>query len=226
MTPQPLSVAPEDLRPNPWNTNVLSPDAENKLDQAIRRFGFFKPIVVRETDTGFEIIGGEHRWESSKRLKYTTVPIMNLGRIDDKTAKEISLADNARYGIDDTVSLAELINEIGTPEDLQNFLPYTDEELASIFSSVSVSLDEIDLNESEPETELADEPALPKAAKTHTVMRFKVAITDAEKITDLIVRTQKRQGLTLADELTNAGDALVHLLLGAKSEETEGEDDE
>jgi hypothetical protein len=43
-------------------------------------------------------------------------------------------------------------------------------------------------------------------------MRFKVPLGDAEKITELIVKVKKRQNFTSSDDLTNAGDALVHQL--------------
>ena len=46
-------------------------------------------------------------------------------------------------------------------------------------------------------------------------MRFKIAIADAERITELIARTKTEYGFTAADELTNAGDALTHTLLSA-----------
>ena len=39
-----------------------------------------------------------------------------------------------------------------------------------------------------------------------------MTLGDAERLTALIAETQKIQGLTTSDELTNAGDALVHLL--------------
>lgn len=210
------SVDIELLRPNGFNTNIVSPENERKLDEAIRRLGMFKPIVVRETDAGYEILGGEHRWESAKRLGYTEVPVMNVGRIDDKIAKEICLADNSRYGADDTIALAELLNDLGSPQELQSFLPYSDTDLSEIFASTDIALDELDIDEEVAASDRNQEPASAKTPKTHTIMRFKVPLIDAERITDLIARTQKRHSYDSADELTNAGDALVHLLLSGK----------
>ncbi len=45
-------------------------------------------------------------------------------------------------------------------------------------------------------------------------MRFKVTNADAEKITREISQVRKTHGFTAEDDLTNAGDALVYLLLG------------
>lgn len=222
MKAQALEVSVNDLRPNPWNTNVMSAGLESRLENSLDRFdGLFKPILVREVaDTpGYEILGGEHRWLLAKRRGAKLVPIWNLGLIDDKTAKEISIVDNARYGADDTLALSELFKELGeSPEDLQSYLPYGDIDIQSIFSSTDIALDDLALDE-ENEKDLDAEPITAKAPKTHTMMRFKVAIEDAERLSELIARTQKEYELTGSDQATNAGDALVHLLLNGGFED-------
>lgn len=213
--PQLLNIAPQKLQANSWNTNFVSPDNEAKLEESIKRNGLFKPVVVREVDGVLEIIGGEHRWQAAVKLGLSEIPVVNLGPIDDKRAKEISVLDNARYGADDTLSFAELLKSMGDANELQSFLPYGDEDLTTIFSSVNIALDdlEIDGNFETSEIEEAPEPPAAKAPKTHTVMRFKLSLRDAERLTALIARTQKAQSFTDADDLTNAGDALVHLLI-------------
>lgn len=214
--PQLLNLDPEKLTPNGWNTNIVSPDNEAKLEESIKRNGLFKPVVVREANGTFEIIGGEHRWQVAKKLGLTEIPVVNLGPIDDKRAKEISVLDNARYGADDTLSFAELLKGLGDASELQSFLPFADEDLTMIFSSTDIALDDlvIDGNFETPGEDDIPEPPAAKAPKTHTQMRFKVSIGDAERLTALIAKTMKTQGFTTQDDLTNAGDALVHLLVG------------
>lgn len=208
-----LELKPSQLRKNSWNTNKVTPENERKIRASLKRNGVFKPIIVRETDEGvYEIIGGQHRWEQAIELGLDKLPVFNLGRVDDKRAKEISLADNARYGTDDTIELAELLKTLDTDE-LQVFLPYGESDINEIFSS-NIALEELELEEDiETKLETPDdlEPVV-KPAKTHTIMRFKVPIADAERITALIATTQKEYGFTEADELTNVGDALVHIL--------------
>lgn len=214
--PKMLELDPKLLVPNPWNTNIVSPDNEAKLEESIKRNGVFKPVIVREVDGQYEILGGEHRWQVASKLGLATVPVMNLGPIDEKRAKEISVIDNSRYGADDTISFAELLKSIGDNGELTSYLPFGDEDLTTIFSSINIDLDEleIDANFESPETSTeAPEPPAARVPKTHTVMRFKVSLGDAERLTALIAKTQKAQGLTTADDLTNAGDALVHLLV-------------
>lgn len=215
MKPIQTTAAPEALAPNPWNTNVVSPDNEAKLDESVRRFGMFKPIVVRErTDGRLEILGGEHRVAAAVRVGLSTIPIINLGKIDDKRAKEISLVDNGRYGQDNALQLAGLLEELGAVEDLATFMPYSETDIASIFSSVNIALEDLDIPD-------ADEPApsLPKdkPVQTHQVMRFKVPVEDSKWLSSLIEKTAKVQKFTDSDSLTNAGDALVFLLKQAEA---------
>lgn len=209
-----LELKPSQLRKNSWNTNKVSPENERKIRASLERNGIFKPIIVRETKDGeYEILGGQHRWEQAIELGLETIPVFNLGEIDDNRAKEIGLADNARYGSDDTVELAELLKSLGDIEELQNFLPYGASDFDAIFTA-NIALDDLEIDEDlEVELETPEEiEPVTKPTKTHTLMRFKVPIADAERITALIASTQKEYGFTKADELTNVGDALVQIL--------------
>lgn len=210
------SRKPSELAANPWNTNVVSPENQQKLEESVKRFGMFKPIVVRETDDGLQIIGGQHRWEVAKSLGHAEVPVINLGRLSDKKAKEIGLVDNNRYGADDTLQLAHLLEDIGVDaNELASFMPYSESDFASIFSSVNISLDDLDLPDDE---DLPKSPAA-KPVQTHQIMRFKVPVDDASVITDLIERTMKEQRYVDEDSLSNAGNALVFLLSKAAAGE-------
>lgn len=204
------------LRPNPWNSNNVSSDNEQRIRESIRRNGLFKPIIVRELDDGtLQIIGGQHRWEQARELGHLNVPIVNLGGIDDAQAKEIGVIDNARYGADDSIMLADILKSIGTISDLRDFLPYGETDLNAIFSASVIDIDELVLTpetaEPENNTDGPEEKA-PRATRTHAQVRFKLSIFDNERLTALIGKTQREQGFTQEDELTNAGDALVWLL--------------
>ncbi len=207
---KPLSVNlidPNSLTPNPWNTNVVSPDNETKLEESIRRFGMFKPVIVREIGDKLQIIGGEHRAQVAIRIGLKQIPIVNLGSIDDKKAKELSLVDNSRYGSDDTLQLAELLGELGSIEELSSFMPYAESDLASIFSTTTIALDELEL----PEENDAPEKLPEKMLQTHQIMRFKVPVGDVATITDIVERVMKVQKYTEGDSLENAGNALVFI---------------
>lgn len=200
---------PKLLQPNPWNTNVVSPDNEAKIDASIKRLGMFKPIIVRTLPDGtFQILGGAHRRDAAIRLGMDSVPVVNLGSISEKKAKEIGIVDNGRYGEDDTLGLAELLESLGGADELAAFMPFTDADFNSIFASTNIALDDLELPDDDGAAPSA--PA-PKPAQTHAVMRFKVPLGDDSTIADAIARVQKQQGFTDEDALSNAGNALVHI---------------
>lgn len=204
------NVPIESLKPNPWNTNIVSPENQKKIENSIKRLGFFKPIIVRILEDGSkEIIGGQHRWEAARALGIESVPTLSLGAIDDKQAKEISLIDNGRYGSDDAGRLAELLRELGNSEDLSEYMPYTADDLTTLFASAEVDLDGLSMDDDEETEEKVEE--LTKGSPTYRVMRFKVPIDDADFVQGVIDGIQTRQGFTGSDSLTNAGDALVYL---------------
>jgi ParB family chromosome partitioning protein len=201
-------MKPSALVPNPWNTNIVSPDNEAKIEASIKRLGMFKPITVRELNDGtLEILGGEHRAAAAERMGIKTIPVINLGKIDDNQAKEISLVDNGRYGSDDILQLASLLEGLGSAEELAMFMPYGESDLTSIFSSVNIALDDLDIPDDD------EIPSLPttKPLQTHQVMRFKVPVGDVATITDQVERVMKAQKFNEGDSLENAGDALVFI---------------
>lgn len=200
------------LSANPWNTNVVTPENEAKIEASLKRFGFFRPVLAREHEGSLQILGGEHRWTVAKRLGYKTVPVINLGHLDDQKAQEIGLVDNGRYGEDDALALSELLKGLGGTDDLLTFLPYSGDELESLFSSSSIALDELDIPDDDGS--IPELPAM-KEKQTHQIMRFKVPVEDVDFIQRLVESTMRAQGFTGDDSMTNAGNALVHLMRGA-----------
>jgi len=202
-------INPELLQPNPWNSNRVDDENQQKLDNSIERLGNFKPILVRELPDGtLQIIGGQHRKESAVRRGEVEVPVINLGVIDDIRAKEISLVDNERYGEDDAQALKKLLDGLETADELDTFLPISLDELDSLLSYDSIDLDDLDIEGDDDSPINRPEPP----TLTHRVVRFKVTIEDAERLSDLVESTKKSNGFTNSDELTNAGDSLIHIL--------------
>lgn len=204
-----LQLDPRILKKNPWNTNIVSPVNEAKLEESVKRLGMFKPVIVRSLKDGsYEILGGEHRAAVAIRLGHTEVPVIDLGPISDKKAKEIGLVDNGRFGEDDSFKLSELIKEMGGVEEIIDIMPYTDNEIEAIFNNTTIALDELDSLDlpSDDELELPSKPT-----STHQIMRFKVQSGDVDAVTKAIEKIIKTEGFTESDSLTNAGDALVHM---------------
>lgn len=210
-------VDPKSLRPNPWNSNHVDPKNMGKLRRSIEELDFVTAVVVRELSDGtLQILGGQHRTEVAIDMGLKEIPILNLGKIDTIKAKKIGLIDNSRYGTDDSLQLATILEElkIDTP-DLTSFLPVNDEDLQLIMRAVEIDLDHLEIAPAtEEEDPYTPEERVERPTKTHDMLTFRVAVRDAEAIRILLEKTIKREGLDDgSDEKTVAGAALAFLLL-------------
>lgn len=212
-------VDPALLKQNPWNPNVVDPINQMKLEASIRKDGIKRPIVVRTLEDGsLEIIGGQHRTIAANNLGMSMVPVINRGRISDAEAKKETLIDNFRYGTDDVFRFSELLQdpEIGSAAELLATMPIDEEELAGYFAHLSAETVEVEidniLGEDNESSETIDLGAT-APTRTHQIIRFRVSVEDAAKIGDLLKKVRATNGYTEADDMTNDGDALVHVLL-------------
>lgn len=181
-----------------------------KIRVSLGRFGAFKPILVRTLRDGtLEILGGEHRTACAVDMGIEQVPIVNFGELSDRDAKEIGLVDNGRYGSDDTLGLAQLLEDLGNREELASFLPYTDAEFDSIFSATTIDLDGLEVNDEPLRTSSTPSP---KAIQTHTTMKFRVRVEDAQRVSDQLNAVMRSQGFSKDTAEVNAGDALIWLV--------------
>jgi ParB-like chromosome segregation protein Spo0J len=209
-------VNPESLTNNLWNPNKVDSANQKKLVNSLNKIGIFKPILVRTLpDKSLEIIGGQHRVEALISMGEEEIPIYNMGVISDEDAKRITLADNSQYGELDYEKFVDMVGngEIGSVDEIISFLPMDSDEFGNIFDK---SLDEINSLEMDLDNyESIDlEPNIPTKTKAFQVVRFKVAAEDAHIITDKINRIKTEQGFEGSDDLTNAGDALIHIFNG------------
>jgi ParB family transcriptional regulator, chromosome partitioning protein len=196
-----------ELHSNPFNPNRVDSAMLDRLRTSLDRLGTFKPVIVRQlSDGSYQILGGYHRSLIAQE-RDEIVPVVNLGEIDDQRAKEIALADNSFYGSNDPLLLNDLLQSMDIDlGELSTFLPghYEDIQI-DLSASVDVDLDSLGL-ESEPEV------LGTKMTPTHTTLRFRVSLEDAERITELVQTTIVEQGFDGGAQAENAGDALMFLL--------------
>jgi ParB family transcriptional regulator, chromosome partitioning protein len=89
MAPQssarPLEVDVDLLKPNPFQPRGAMDESKiEELARSIRANGIIQPIVVRKSDSGYEIIAGERRWRASQRAGLLKVPIVVRDIPDDR----------------------------------------------------------------------------------------------------------------------------------------------
>lgn len=141
--PQLRWVDVEALRPNDWNPNSMDAFMFEKAIASIRQFGFVDPVTCRSLNPGYEIIDGEHRWLAAKQEGLRTIPIFDLGIVDDDTAIQLTIVLNETRGQVDPRRLGILLRDLASrssPERLLSTLPYTREAFDRLSGMTSLDL--------------------------------------------------------------------------------------
>jgi len=119
-----LNVSPSEISVNPYQPRRKFSDAHiNELVESIKNYGIIQPLIVtKKEDGGYELIAGERRWRSAKKLELKTVPV--IVRDADKQEKlELALIENIQREnlnpIETAISYRKLVDEFNlTQEEL------------------------------------------------------------------------------------------------------------
>lgn len=215
-----LHLNPKLLHFNPWNSNEVSEENMEKLKKSILELGFNSSVIVRQVEIAhgeyiFQVLGGQHRVKAAIELGFEEIPLINVGIIPDSKAKTITLADNSRYGADNSFKLASILEELRvTTENITSILPLQDKDLQVMMKAVKIDLDTLEIPEEMPPPVLEERAERP--AKTHEILSFKLPMRDAEMIRRLIEKTIKEQELDdgCSEDKILAGNALSFICLG------------
>ena len=78
--------------PNPKQPRqAFDEDELAELVHSIREFGLLQPIVVRDTDEGFELIMGERRWRASSKAGLKHIPAIVRETSDEDMLRDALL---------------------------------------------------------------------------------------------------------------------------------------
>jgi ParB family transcriptional regulator, chromosome partitioning protein len=83
------TISPNKMQPRKqFNSEKL-----NELKNSIKEKGVIQPIIVRSTDTGYELIAGERRFRAVKDLGYSEIPAI-IKQVSDADSLEMALIEN------------------------------------------------------------------------------------------------------------------------------------
>ena len=102
--PVPGAPAAAPVRPTELDIDLIAPNPrqprthieEHRLDelaQSIRQNGVIQPILVRQVESGYEIVAGERRWRAAQRAGLLKVPIV-IRQIPDEQVLQVALIEN------------------------------------------------------------------------------------------------------------------------------------
>ena len=82
------------IRPNTNQPRSTFPEAGiRELAASIKEVGILQPLVVRSTDSGFELIAGERRLRAAKEAGLDRVPVL-IRQAADNESMELALVEN------------------------------------------------------------------------------------------------------------------------------------
>lgn len=83
-----------DVQPNRFQPRrAFDPAALDDLKRSMAATGLLQPVVVRETDGGYELVAGERRWRAARDLGWRRIPAV-VRDVDDRTMLTLALVEN------------------------------------------------------------------------------------------------------------------------------------
>ena len=84
----------DQIEPNPYQPRMTWNDAElNDLCESIKANGLIQPILLRQTETGFQVIAGERRLRASKLAGLEKINAL-VRDASDEEMLELALVEN------------------------------------------------------------------------------------------------------------------------------------
>jgi ParB family chromosome partitioning protein len=86
----------DQIEPNPLQPRVGFDSVKlEELAASIRQSGVIQPIVVRPTDSGYEIIAGERRWRAAQKANLKVIPGI-VQDVSDREMLALALVENVQ----------------------------------------------------------------------------------------------------------------------------------
>jgi ParB family chromosome partitioning protein len=87
-----LKVA--DIKPNRYQPRRrIKDESLNELAESIREKGVIEPVIVRRSETGYELIAGERRFRAVQKLGLPEIPAI-IRQATDQEALELAIIEN------------------------------------------------------------------------------------------------------------------------------------
>lgn len=107
-------VPAEHVFANDYNPNAVAPPEMKLLEISIINDGFTQPIVVWETESGFEVVDGFHRHLVGKKIGLTHLPVVviNSDRADRGDRIASTIRHNRARGKHQIDAMSDIVQEL------------------------------------------------------------------------------------------------------------------
>ncbi|EAF1440757.1 ParB/RepB/Spo0J family partition protein [Listeria monocytogenes] len=88
------NIVIKEIKPNPYQPRkIFDAKAINELRDSIKIHGVLQPIILRNTDKGYEIVVGERRYRAAKEAKLKEIPAV-VRDLTEEEMMELSVIEN------------------------------------------------------------------------------------------------------------------------------------
>lgn len=114
-------IALQEIVPNPFQPRkTFDQEKLEQLASSIKRHGVLEPIIVRKTESRYQIVVGERRWRASQLAGLETIPAL-VKEWDDRRMMQIALIENLQREnlniIEEAEGYQRLIDEFSLTQD-------------------------------------------------------------------------------------------------------------
>ncbi len=107
----------DEIKPNIFQPRKdFDEEAIQELASSIQEKGIIQPLVVRKSESAYEIIAGERRWRAAQRVGLTKVPVI-IKEVSDREAIELALVENLQREdlnpLEEAAAYEQLIEDFG-----------------------------------------------------------------------------------------------------------------
>jgi len=99
---------------NDYNPNTVAPPEMRLLEHSIREDGFTQPIVVWQTEDGYEVVDGFHRHLVGQKMELSHLPVVviNTDRADRADRIAATIRHNRARGRHQVGGMSDIVQEL------------------------------------------------------------------------------------------------------------------
>ncbi len=87
-------VPVQSVHPNPHQPRKnFAPDGMEELVRSVKQRGVIQPVLVRESQGGFQLIAGERRWRAARQAGMVKIPVI-VRKVSDQDSLSLALIEN------------------------------------------------------------------------------------------------------------------------------------
>ncbi|MDR1515774.1 MAG: ParB/RepB/Spo0J family partition protein [Synergistaceae bacterium] len=106
------AVPVDSIFPNPFQPRkTINQESLENLAASIQEHGIIQPVLVRRSESGYQIVAGERRWRAALKAGLDKIPVRIL-EITDSQAMELALIENLQREDLNAIEIAQGIQEI------------------------------------------------------------------------------------------------------------------